>query len=320
MGQGQVRLASSHRKLGLNLEFDMSDVYVKGHFRKGKYIAPYYKTRPTKGNPTNNYSFPGNYNPHKREYAKGTVSSYLYNNYEKERPSSPTLFSASDGSVGFENPVVTNMENLLPDSLDCLNLNDSQCSFLNNLFNELNSLLGTLGSTDEITFSNISRVLIVDRILNEEKNLSMLIILYNICSLLFDNNYKYENIPLPYDILVKIRLIIRNNSCSKCLSKIVISRINIGNRIGEYFVKCSNCEKIFYSINDSIDELQFLTSENKQEIEEKVQPKKYKSFRGYNQKGRENIEIIKNPFEYYKIIITMAIILIFYLLAWIKVR
>ncbi|HIJ94720.1 MAG TPA: tetratricopeptide repeat protein [Desulfuromonadales bacterium] len=63
----------------------MSDVYVKGHFRKGKWIAAHYKTSPEKGNPYKNYSYPGNYNPYKREYAPGSRESYLYNNYEKER-------------------------------------------------------------------------------------------------------------------------------------------------------------------------------------------------------------------------------------------
>lgn len=69
----------------------MSDVYVKGHFRKGKWIAGHFKTSPEKGNPYKNYSFPGNYNPYKREFAPGTKSAYLYNNYEKER-SSPNKF------------------------------------------------------------------------------------------------------------------------------------------------------------------------------------------------------------------------------------
>lgn len=68
------------------------DVFVKGHYRKGKWIEGHFKTRPEKGNPQKNYSFPGNFNPYKKEFAPGTPSAYLYNNYEKERLSS-TSFS-----------------------------------------------------------------------------------------------------------------------------------------------------------------------------------------------------------------------------------
>lgn len=68
------------------------DVYVKGHYRKGKWIEGHYKTRPEKGNPGKNYSYPGNYNPYTREYAPGTSDSYLYNNYEKERSLNTRVF------------------------------------------------------------------------------------------------------------------------------------------------------------------------------------------------------------------------------------
>ena len=37
-------------------------VYVYGYIRNGKYVKSHYRTCPD-GNPYNNYSFPGNYNP-----------------------------------------------------------------------------------------------------------------------------------------------------------------------------------------------------------------------------------------------------------------
>lgn len=40
------------------------DVYVNGYYRRdGTYVQPHYRSRPD-GDPTNNYSYPGNYNPH----------------------------------------------------------------------------------------------------------------------------------------------------------------------------------------------------------------------------------------------------------------
>ena len=41
-----------------------SDVYVRGHYRSdGTYVQPHYRSAPDE-NPYNNYSYPGNVNPH----------------------------------------------------------------------------------------------------------------------------------------------------------------------------------------------------------------------------------------------------------------
>lgn len=57
-----------------------ADCYVNGYYRSnGTYVNGYYRTCPD-SNPYNNYSYPGNYNPHTGETATGNPSTYL-NNY-----------------------------------------------------------------------------------------------------------------------------------------------------------------------------------------------------------------------------------------------
>ncbi len=60
------------------IEFDASGrVRVNGYYRKdGTYVRPHYRTKPD-GNPYNNYSFPGNYNPNTDKYSTGNPHTYL---------------------------------------------------------------------------------------------------------------------------------------------------------------------------------------------------------------------------------------------------
>jgi hypothetical protein len=59
------------------------DVFVNGYFRSdGTYVKPHYRTYPDK-NPYNNYSFPGNYNPHTGKIAPGNPSTYLERYYNR---------------------------------------------------------------------------------------------------------------------------------------------------------------------------------------------------------------------------------------------
>ncbi len=58
-------------------------VDVKGYFRKdGTYVQPHTRTAPD-GNPLNNYSFPGNYNPNTGNITPGNPDTYLENYYRK---------------------------------------------------------------------------------------------------------------------------------------------------------------------------------------------------------------------------------------------
>lgn len=59
-----------------------ADVRVKGYYRKdGTYVQGHWRSNPD-GNPYNNYSFPGNINPHTGKKATGNPSTYLKNYYK----------------------------------------------------------------------------------------------------------------------------------------------------------------------------------------------------------------------------------------------
>ena len=63
-------------------------VRVEGYYRKdGTYVRPHYRSNPD-GNPYNNWSFPGNYNPNTRRMSPGNPSTYLKNYCEKS-PNNP---------------------------------------------------------------------------------------------------------------------------------------------------------------------------------------------------------------------------------------
>lgn len=58
-----------------------AQVWVDGYYRDdGTYVNGYYRSSPD-GNPYNNYSFPGNYNPNNGEVTSGSVEAYLRNYY-----------------------------------------------------------------------------------------------------------------------------------------------------------------------------------------------------------------------------------------------
>lgn len=66
-----------------------AQVKVRGYFRKdGTYVKPHFRSNPD-GNPYNNYSFPGNYNPNTGKISPGNPETYLNNYYNKK---SPTLY------------------------------------------------------------------------------------------------------------------------------------------------------------------------------------------------------------------------------------
>ncbi len=63
-------------------------VKVRGYYRKdGTYVRPHYRTAPD-GNPRNNYSFPGNYNPNTGKITPGDPQKYLDRYYNKSGNSS----------------------------------------------------------------------------------------------------------------------------------------------------------------------------------------------------------------------------------------
>lgn len=61
----------------------LPQVRVRGYHRKdGTYVRPHVRTRPD-GNPYNNYSFPGNYNPNTGKITPGNPETYLKNYYNR---------------------------------------------------------------------------------------------------------------------------------------------------------------------------------------------------------------------------------------------
>jgi hypothetical protein len=65
---------------------------VSGYYRRdGTYVQPHYRSNPD-GNPYNNYSFPGNYNPNTGRITPGNPDTYLDRYYN---PSYPGLNSPS---------------------------------------------------------------------------------------------------------------------------------------------------------------------------------------------------------------------------------
>ena len=74
-------------------------VHVNGYYRSnGTYVNGYERTAPD-GNPYNNYSYPGNYNPNTGSITGGSASTYL-NNYYKNS-------SGSSYSSGYTSPSYT---------------------------------------------------------------------------------------------------------------------------------------------------------------------------------------------------------------------
>ena len=60
-------------------------VRVKGHFRKdGTYVPPHVRSSPDKSR-SNNYSYPGNYNPNKLKFSTGNPWKYLNRNRKPRR-------------------------------------------------------------------------------------------------------------------------------------------------------------------------------------------------------------------------------------------
>lgn len=57
--------------------------WVRGYYRRdGTYVRPHYRTNPD-GNPYNNYSFPGNYNPNTGRITPGNPDTYLKRYYDR---------------------------------------------------------------------------------------------------------------------------------------------------------------------------------------------------------------------------------------------
>ncbi len=66
------------------LAFNLAEAgWVRGYYRSnGTYVSPHYRTNPN-GNPFNNYSFPGSYNPNTGKITPGNPDTYLDHYYNR---------------------------------------------------------------------------------------------------------------------------------------------------------------------------------------------------------------------------------------------
>jgi len=77
----------------------LAQVHVDGYYRSnGTYVEPHYRSSPD-GNPYNNYSYPGNYNPYTGKIAGGTEEAYLRNYYKTYPSYSSTSVSLNNYST-----------------------------------------------------------------------------------------------------------------------------------------------------------------------------------------------------------------------------
>jgi hypothetical protein len=66
---------------------------VRGYTqRDGTYVQPYFRTNPD-GNPYNNYSLPGNYNPNKGTITPGNPNTYIDRYYNPPYPRSHSPYN-----------------------------------------------------------------------------------------------------------------------------------------------------------------------------------------------------------------------------------
>ena len=66
---------------------------VRGYYRQnGTYVQPHYRTNPD-GNPYNNYSLPGNYNPNKGTITPGNPNTHLDRYHDRPYPRSHSPYN-----------------------------------------------------------------------------------------------------------------------------------------------------------------------------------------------------------------------------------
>jgi hypothetical protein len=85
-----------------------AQVHVRGYFRRdGTYVRPHMRTSPD-GNPYNNYSFPGNFNPNTGKVTTGDPAKYLERYYSKQRTESgaTSTFQSQHGPQWSPGPVL----------------------------------------------------------------------------------------------------------------------------------------------------------------------------------------------------------------------
>jgi len=149
------------------LFIDLSaQVSVKGYYRKdGTYVRPHTRSSPD-GNPYNNYSFPGNYNPNSGKISTGNPETYLKNYYNRNNYSSPSYSKSSTSSYypatveppsySSDTQTSSTVNSLLIDLRKRINKNtdnDIDIQLLNDLIISLQSLKAQVTNRNSISHS-----------------------------------------------------------------------------------------------------------------------------------------------------------------------
>lgn len=93
-------------------------VYVNGYYRSnGTWVNGYERTSPD-GNPYNNYSFPGNYNPNTGEITGGNADTYLNNYYNRSSGSDYSSYYGGYDS-GYSSPSYNSYNSSYPTTPTC---------------------------------------------------------------------------------------------------------------------------------------------------------------------------------------------------------
>lgn len=94
-----VSLFSSAALFGISSTVN-ADEYVRGYHRKdGTYVQPHYRSD-SDGSPYNNYSYPGNVNPHTGKRAMGDSDTYLQRHNRSNGRSLDRYFDSSCSLYG----------------------------------------------------------------------------------------------------------------------------------------------------------------------------------------------------------------------------
>jgi len=142
-----------------------AQVRVRGYYRKdGTYVRPHTRSWPD-GNPYNNYSFPGNYNPNTGKISPGNPATYLNNYYNRNSNSTPSYSRGSTSTYyQFKEPssystgtaTSSSFNALLIDLRNRINKNgdyDIDIQLLNDLIIALQNLKAQISTQNRTSYS-----------------------------------------------------------------------------------------------------------------------------------------------------------------------
>ncbi|MFQ5753422.1 MAG: SPOR domain-containing protein [bacterium] len=148
-----------------------AQVKVRGYYRKdGTYVRPHTRSSPD-GNPYNNYSFPGNYNPNTGKISTGNPETYLKNYYNRNNSSYPsystgstTSYYSTPNTSSYSTDTPASVNSLLVDLRNRINENvgyDIDIKLLDDLIISLQKLKTKISSTNS-SYSSANKTVFSD--------------------------------------------------------------------------------------------------------------------------------------------------------------